>query len=508
MTAHVTQFDAVYYDGHSARRRAVRVSVTEGRLHVVGEDVRFEVALDEVDADSPIPGAPRILRLPDGAQLRAEPEAVAELFARRHRLETLVERLERRWAYALGALLVLGVFAWWFVARGLPMAAEAIAARIPPGAEAALGAQALSAIEGRFCAPSRLGAEQQEALQRAFKRVTGDLSDGHQYRLLLRDCPSIGANAFALPGGSIILTDQLVRLGAAPAGIAGVLAHEVEHVRARHGLRTLLQGAGLVALVTTLAGDAAAITSLAVALPTVLLQSGYSREFEQQADDFAVRRMRQLGLSPRAFADTLTMLEGQHPAGAKRDAPDYFATHPITAARIERALAAETDFDRCGYRNLPPDRRLAACSSAIAAGKLTGPELAAAYTIRGEIYSASGLHQSAVEDLDRALGAGSRDAEVYNTLAWLLATSTQDALRNAQRAKELALTACELTRYQEPNFVDTLAAAHAEAGEFEEAQRLQKKALESAAFDKRFGKEARERLALYAAGRPYREGPR
>jgi len=105
-------------------------------------------------------------------------------------------------------------------------------------------------------------------------------------------------------------------------------------------------------------------------------------------------------------------------------------------------------------------------------------------------------------------GRAGRDPEVYNTLAWLLATSTQDALRNAQRAKELALTACELTRYQEPNFVDTLAAAHAEAGEFEEAQRLQKKVLESPAFDKRFGKEARDRLALYAAGRPYREGPR
>jgi hypothetical protein len=81
-------------------------------------------------------------------------------------------------------------------------------------------------------------------------------------------------------------------------------------------------------------------------------------------------------------------------------------------------------------------------------------------------------------------------------------------VRNAQRAKELALTACELTRYQEPNFVDTLAAAHAEAGEFAEAVQFQKKALESPEFDKRFGKEARERLALYAAGRPYREGPR
>ena len=113
-----------------------------------------------------------------------------------------------------------------------------------------------------------------------------------------------------------------------------------------------------------------------------------------------------------------------------------------------------------------------------------------------------------MEDLDRALASGSRDPEVYNALAWILATSPQDALRSAARAKELALTACELTRYDDPQIVDTLAAAHAEAGEFADAVRFQKRALESPKLEQRFINEARGRLALYEAGRPYREGPR
>jgi predicted Zn-dependent protease len=501
----VTQFDAAYYDGRSALRRAVRVSVVDGRLDVVGDGVEFQVPIEDVEPEAPIPGAPRILRLPGGAQLRAEGAALDALFAGRNRLETLVERLERRWPYALGALVLLIGVAWWVVARGLPLAAEAIATRTPVRVEAAIGEHALSAIDGRICTPSGLNPTAQEALQRDFARLVAGLSDGHAYRLLVRDCPRMGANAFALPGGSIILTDQLVRLGGNSAGMVGVLAHEVGHVRLRHGLRMLLQGAGLVALITTLAGDAAAITSLAVTLPTVLLQTGYSREFEEQADDFAVQRLRQIGLSPRSFADMLGLIDRNHSRDSK--AEDYFSTHPITSARIERALAAETDFDRCGTRGLGADRRLAACSSAIAAGKLSGPELASAYSIRGQIQNALGLQQSAVEDLDRALASGSRDPEVYNSLAWILATSPQDALRNAARAKELALTACELTRYQEPNLVDTLAAAHAEAGEFADAVQFQKKALESPEFDKRSGREARERLALYFAGRPYRERP-
>jgi predicted Zn-dependent protease len=422
-------------------------------------------------------------------------------------MESRVHNLERRWPYAVAALMLVAAATWWALVYGVPIAAEYVAAGVPPAVEAALGSRTLQALDTTGCRPSTVEAARRDALRKRLDALSAGLGDQHIYSLELRSCPAVGPNAFALPGGTIVMTDALVRLAQNDDQLAAVLAHEVGHVRDRHGLRMALQGAGVVALISTLAGDATSITALAVALPSVLLQSGYSRKFEDEADTFALQRMRQVGVSPRAFADMLRLLEQSHVPRASQ-AQDYFSTHPVTAARIERALAAETDVDRCVGRGVPADRRLASCSSAIATGKLSGSELAAAYAVRGEIYSASGLHQAAVEDLERALGAGSRDPEVYNTLAWLFATSTQDAVRNAQRAKELALTACELTRYEEPNFVDTLAAAHAEAGEFADAVRLQQRALESAAFEQRFGREARERLALYAAGRPYREGPR
>jgi Zn-dependent protease with chaperone function len=387
----------------------------------------------------------------------------------------------KRWPYALGAVVLLVALVTWLVLRGLPLAAETIAARIPARTEATIGEKAFAAMDGSSCHPTRVSRAQQEALQRIFARLIEGLNDGHAYHLVLRDCPDLGANALGLPGGTIVFTDHLASLGGSPAGVSGVIAHEIAHVREHHGLRMLL---------STL--------SFAATLPTVLLQSGYPREFEEQADAFAVRRMREIGLPPRAYADMLVLIgrtRGERP-------------HPITQARLEAVRGAETDFDRCGYSNVPPDQRIAACSSAIASGKLTGPQLATALGSRGLLEAAYSMHEAAVEDLDRALGSGSRDPEIYNTLAWIMATSPRDAVRNAQRARELALTACELTRYQEPNFIDTLAAANAEAGDFNEAMQLQKKALESPKFDQRFGKEARDRLALYAAGRPYREGPR
>lgn len=362
---------------------------------------------------------------------------------------------------------------------------ERVARTLSPEAEARLAASVLQVLDTGGCRSSTLDEVRRDALR---KRLV-QMGDG--YRLELRSCPGMEPNAFALPGNTIVVTDELVRLAQGGDPLSAVLAHEMGHLRERHGVRTALQRAGVVTTVAALSGDTA---RLADALRVVVLESGYPPAFEDQADAFALQRMRDHGIPPRALADMLQVLER------------YRA--PVNNARIERVLAAETDFDRCIARTPTLERRLATCASAIVSGKLSGPQLATAYATRGELYSAIGAHQAAIEDLDRALASGSREAEVYNTLAWLLATSTQDALRNAQRAKDLALTACELTRYQEPNYIDTLAAAHAEAGEFDEALRLQQKAIDFPEFEKRFGREARSRLELYAARRPYREGPR
>lgn len=341
-------FDAAYFDGHSAVRHPVHVLAGRGRLHVVGAAVDFEVPLDEVKVEPPVSGNTHLLRLPDGAQLRTDDvQAVIALFPAAG-AGSWLHRLEARWRFALGAVALIAAVAAWSTFYGLPLAAKVAAERLPERFSQELGKQTLAVIDGTFCAPSRIPeARQAELRSGALARLLAGMDDAGKYRLEFRWCKPLGANAVALPDGTLVVTDQLLRIAQDDEEVAAVLAHEVGHVRNRHGLRLTLQAAGVAILVTTLATDAVSITSLAAALPTVLLQRGYSRQFEDEADEFALARLKQVGISPGKFAAILESLERDHDKGPQaaargRSGPDYLSTHPTTERRIARARAAAT----------------------------------------------------------------------------------------------------------------------------------------------------------------------
>ena len=100
-------------------------------------------------------------------------------------------------------------------------------------------------------------------------------------------------------------------------------------------------------------------------------------------------------------------------------------------------------------------------------------------------------------------------AQPYNDYAWLLATATKDAVRNGARALELATQACKRTEYKNPGYLDTLAAAHAEKGDFSDALKWQEEAVKLAGDEsEELRAELQSRIELYKAKKPYREEPK
>jgi tetratricopeptide (TPR) repeat protein len=114
-----------------------------------------------------------------------------------------------------------------------------------------------------------------------------------------------------------------------------------------------------------------------------------------------------------------------------------------------------------------------------------------------------GRQSEALADYEKALKLAPKDSGLLNNLAWLLATSPDDKLRDGKRAVTLATEACELTDYKAPHILSTLGAAYAEAGDFANAIKWVEKGLESANDDEK--KSLTKELESYRAGKPFRE---
>lgn len=140
-------------------------------------------------------------------------------------------------------------------------------------------------------------------------------------------------NALALPGGTIVVTDTLLRRAGTADAFAGVLAHEIGHVHHRHGLRAVLRDGGLLLTLSLVTGDAGGIVA---AGGRALLGAAYSRDAEREADAFSVDALAAAGGDPRALGPFLRSLGD---AGEPSGLTSLLSTHPLTADR-EAAIEA------------------------------------------------------------------------------------------------------------------------------------------------------------------------
>ncbi|HEY6893736.1 MAG TPA: M48 family metallopeptidase [Rhodanobacteraceae bacterium] len=334
---------ATYYDGVSGRAHAVELRrVGTSHYAIEGDGVVRGGALSALVMTPPLARVARTIELPDGARVLVAHDAPIESwFPQRNRFEAFVDRLERH-AYVVGAAMfvcvaTLAIGAIW----GVPSAADAIARKIPPGVEESLGAEVLGSLDRMGLKPSTLDAGRREALDERFEKLAAD--SGAHYVLAFRDAPSVGANAFAIPGGTVVVTDQLVRKLGDDREFDAVVAHEIGHQQRRHALRQTLRGSMVAIVAAFFAGDVSSAGAVVVAVPTFLLTSHYSREFEDEADRYAFDLLAQHGESPHWFAEAMRVLQAAR-ASRTRSHLAYLSSHPDTADRIGEAEAAAARF--------------------------------------------------------------------------------------------------------------------------------------------------------------------
>ncbi|WP_454764758.1 M48 family metallopeptidase [Cupriavidus campinensis] len=327
-----------YFDTRSSRAHPVVLIVREGQaiLHDAdGAELR-RAPLATLRVSERSKRAPRLVTFEDGAYCEITDHASLEamLAATGHR-EGWVARAQNSWR--LTGLSLLGLLAFVLVAYFylLPWSAGLLARTVPLALEAQLGQATLRSLDEGIVQPSALPAADQQRVRDNFAALRwpdGDDRGGSHYQILFRKGGRLGPNALALPGGTIVVTDELVALIGAGPGMMGVLAHEAGHVAQRHGLQQIIQASAVGALAAYLFGD---FSTVLATVPAAMLTMRYSRDHEREADAYAVAVMQRNRLPVSAFADVLQKLDGTHDHRADAGDASFFSTHPLTRERID-----------------------------------------------------------------------------------------------------------------------------------------------------------------------------
>lgn len=238
------------------------------------------------------------------------------------------------WIGAGGAAVALMIFVI------VPALAGQLAAFIPPEREVRVGNAILRQFE-RLLSKEDLGDWRctNPKGQMALERMMQALQQGQEFPYAVQvgvvDHKMI--NAFALPGGHIVVMRGLIEMAETPEQLAAILAHELGHVAQRDPIEQALRAAGTAGLLSLVLGDATGGTVLALAGET-LISAKNSRDVEARADDFALVQMAKAGVSPEALAELFELVLEE--MGDQAFDMGWISSHPPSAARAAHARAA------------------------------------------------------------------------------------------------------------------------------------------------------------------------
>ncbi|MCG8461275.1 MAG: M48 family metallopeptidase [Holophagales bacterium] len=276
----------------------------------------------------------RLLRHPLMASQASVAAEVAKVARRKTRLR----------AGTIGILAAIVLAIVGLVALKDPLVGLAASA-VPPEAEVKLGDMVFGQIRAttNLVTDSGIDAE----LDELAAPLMASLPDtGYPFELHLADDPSL--NAFALPGGNVVLHSGLVLRADTPEEILGVLGHEVAHVTERHSLEQIISSVGIFVLVQTFLGDVSGIAAVIADGGLEMLTLGFSRDAEREADAVGWDYLAAAEIDPRGMITFFEKLyeEEQKALGDVADyqeALSFLSTHPATGERIESLRERATE---------------------------------------------------------------------------------------------------------------------------------------------------------------------
>jgi len=337
-----TDWTGAYLDGRTAARQPATIRLMRDGLEITtgaagtrlwpyrelrqtqgaytGEEVRLERGGE----------LPETLVIPDAAFLESLHEAAPHVGLRFHDPRRRAGRLRWTIVAAAGALAAtIAIYLW-----GIPALAALVTPHVPVAWEESVGRSAVAflAPPERRCGDPALGAAMDGIVRRL---MAGAPASPYQMRVYVVNRPLV--NALAAPGGHVVIFRGLLERSSTPEELAGVMAHELQHILRRHTTRAVIHDVGTGLLLMALIGDMTGPLAYGLQTARALGELRYSRRAEEEADREGMAMLLAARVDP---AGVIAFFEKiQQEEGARPEALTYLSSHPMTAERIARLKA-------------------------------------------------------------------------------------------------------------------------------------------------------------------------
>lgn len=257
----------------------------------------------------------------------APPELTQDLEATAARVRQVRSCQRTVWAITFGVLGALAVILWF----GSDLLVDFAVSRIPVEWEQKLGQAAYQDFLLRQTVLKEGAAV--AAVQEITNRLTGGIPD-NPYKFEISVVKSDVVNAFALPGGYVVVFTGLLTEAESGEEVAGVLSHELNHVLLRHGLDRMVKQLGLMAVVTIILGDQQGLIGLMKELGVEIMTLKFGRQQETEADVMGLRLLHRAKIDPSGMIRFFERLSEKD-----KERVEILSTHPMSESRAARLKA-------------------------------------------------------------------------------------------------------------------------------------------------------------------------
>lgn len=351
-----------YHDGITSRSYTAQLEVFHNKEQAIritfesnddSDNTTLKLTYDALNIASRLGNVPREIAFGDGCLFVTDDNDAIDRLIKHYgksKTEALLHRLETNTTIILASVVATIALMWGTAIYGIPAAAKIIAYELPDFTSKKLGTS-LSILDHSVFDPTELSESKQTAIRKLaapYLEHFKDLKPKLEFR------SGMQANALALPNGEIIFTDDFVNLVESDQELLAVFFHEIGHLKNKHLLRRALQDSMITLAVIFVTGDVETF-DLVTGLPTLVLDLSYSREFEREADVFALEQLYRFNIPVDNFATAMQRLEQYY---AERDEdettdkliskdlkddvkkddssfPDFLSTHPGTDERVK-----------------------------------------------------------------------------------------------------------------------------------------------------------------------------